>query len=213
MARKTDAELLTDAGRIKNETAAAANTAVRVGEMLENIIDSKGANYAVYSGLLTQNGESNVITLGTPTALIVGVTYYISVLEFGDDFTNVGAVTNTVGERFIATGTTPIQWTFSELLYDEATPEILLFQNELNTPLYWEYKNEGVYWLKSPDGIFDDTKTMAFLQATNGNTPASIGIWYRVLNVNTIEVQVIMNGTGNVNSYLIGSPIEIRIYQ
>lgn len=41
MSQKTDAELLTEAGVIKNETTEGANTATRVGDMLDNIIGSK----------------------------------------------------------------------------------------------------------------------------------------------------------------------------
>lgn len=50
MAQKTDEELLIEASVIKNETAAGANTANRVGTMLEDIIDSK---------VNTQNVNSN----------------------------------------------------------------------------------------------------------------------------------------------------------
>lgn len=41
MAQKTDSQLQTDRGVIENETATAANTAVRVGNHFEDIIDSK----------------------------------------------------------------------------------------------------------------------------------------------------------------------------
>jgi len=43
--------------------------------------------------------------------LIVGATYIISAYVSGDDFTNVGASSNTNGEIFAATGTTPAVWT------------------------------------------------------------------------------------------------------
>lgn len=47
MAQQTDAELLDEAAIIKDETAEGANTADRVGTMLENIIDSKLNNEGV----------------------------------------------------------------------------------------------------------------------------------------------------------------------
>ena len=47
MAQKTDAELLVQAGVIKNETTDGANTATRVGAMLDNIIESKLNNESV----------------------------------------------------------------------------------------------------------------------------------------------------------------------
>lgn len=59
MAKKTDAQLLTEAGVIRNEQTAKANTADRVGEMLEDIIDSKlNASYKVYAAKFTQSGTS-----------------------------------------------------------------------------------------------------------------------------------------------------------
>jgi len=213
MARKTDAELLTEAGVIKHETAAAANTAVRVGEMLEDIIDSKGANYAVYSALLTQNDNSNVITLGTPTSLIIGVTYLISVLEFGDDFTNVGAINNTVGERFIATGTTPTQWTMSELQYNEATPVQVLLKNEVDPALYWEYASDGIYRLRSPNGVFLNNKIIVFLQCTKFDNLNGYTLSYKIDNDNTITISTLINTSNFENKILENSPIEVRIYQ
>lgn len=47
MSQKTDAELLTQAGIIKNETEDGANTAARIGAMYDNIIDSKLNNESV----------------------------------------------------------------------------------------------------------------------------------------------------------------------
>ena len=49
-------------------------------------------------------------TTTTSGALVIGTSYYISVYNVGDDFTNVGG-TNTVGTYFVATGTTPTTWT------------------------------------------------------------------------------------------------------
>lgn len=57
MAIKTKTELLAAAATIKNETAQGANTAQRVGEMLENIIDS-ALRAKIYRALITQTGTS-----------------------------------------------------------------------------------------------------------------------------------------------------------
>jgi len=43
--------------------------------------------------------------------LVIGRAYYIEQTSGGDDFTNVGAASNSHGTWFIATGTTPTQWT------------------------------------------------------------------------------------------------------
>jgi len=54
----TDAQLLSEAAIIKNETESGANTAERVGQMFEDIINNK-LNYKVYTAKLTQNGQND----------------------------------------------------------------------------------------------------------------------------------------------------------
>jgi len=54
-----------------------------------------------------QGASQTVLTSGT---LKVGKTYIIDNYVTGDDFTNVGASTNSTGEIFVATGTTPADW-------------------------------------------------------------------------------------------------------
>lgn len=55
----------------------------------------------------------NALTQTTTTSglLVVGVSYYITDFNTGDDFTNVGASSNATGVYFVATGTTPTTWT------------------------------------------------------------------------------------------------------
>jgi len=67
MAQKTDAELLTEAGIIKNETTAGANTHTRVGTMLDNIIESKLNNEDAATGYLNIDGSnaSSDVDLGS----------------------------------------------------------------------------------------------------------------------------------------------------
>ena len=60
MAQKTDLELITEANVIRDETAIGANTALRVGTMLDNLIDSKVNNDRV----------SNSTSLGNSTTLV-----------------------------------------------------------------------------------------------------------------------------------------------
>ena len=52
----------------------------------------------------------------TSGTLTVGLTYVIGVFETGDDFANVGAGSNATGVEFIATGTTPTDWSNGSLL-------------------------------------------------------------------------------------------------
>ena len=71
-----------------------------------------------------QDQYSDPVTSG---ALVVGQTYRISTFNAGDDFTNVGASSNTEGEIFEATGTTPTTWTNSSVLIKPAVIESNFF--------------------------------------------------------------------------------------
>lgn len=64
----SQATLLADAATIKNETIASANTATRVGTMLEDIIN-EAVPYKVYKALLTQTGT------GVPTVKVLENTF------------------------------------------------------------------------------------------------------------------------------------------
>ena len=57
------------------------------------------------------------LTSGT---LTIGHTYLIDERLGADDFTNVGAASNTTGTIFVASGTTPTLWTSGSSLHDEA---------------------------------------------------------------------------------------------
>ena len=83
MAQKTDAELLIESGIIKNETTKNANTATRVGQMLDDIIDSKfNKSYKVYTAILNYGDLSNPIilenTLGEDIIWTASETYQIN---------------------------------------------------------------------------------------------------------------------------------------
>lgn len=68
MAQQTDAELLDEAAVIKDETTAGANTHTRVGEMLENIIESKLNNESV--GPLIAATTAKVTPVDADTTII-----------------------------------------------------------------------------------------------------------------------------------------------
>jgi hypothetical protein len=59
-------------------------------------------------------GQRQLTTLkqtATSGTLLVGMYYTITTFVGGDNFSNVGAVNNATGQVFIATGTTPTNWT------------------------------------------------------------------------------------------------------
>lgn len=60
-------------------------------------------------------------TTATSGLLTIGKTYKITSYVAGDDFTNVGAASNTTGVVFTATGTTPTTWTNASTLVSEGS--------------------------------------------------------------------------------------------
>lgn len=61
MAQKTDAQLTTEANIIRDETAIGANTALRIGIMLDNLIDSKTNNDIVSNAPITLGASTSIV--------------------------------------------------------------------------------------------------------------------------------------------------------
>lgn len=68
------------------------------------------------TSVILKNLQDVSVTSATSGLLIVGKTYTISTYAPGDDFANVGALTNATGVVFEASGTTPADWTYGSTL-------------------------------------------------------------------------------------------------
>lgn len=66
---QTDSQLLTEAGIIKNETTAGANTAGRIGTMYEDIINSK-VNNLLTSSFVTNSQTSSFVTTSQTSSFV-----------------------------------------------------------------------------------------------------------------------------------------------
>jgi hypothetical protein len=170
--------------------------------------------YKVYTALLTQSGGDDPQTT-TGGTLTIGVTYEITNIQTGDDFTNVGASSNTNGVKFVATGTTPTIWTnSSELSYNNGAPVVTVLENTLGGSVVWSYIASGVY-----GGILPINYTSGKLWfssgANNNNSDAIIvyndayptGTVGNVINVITLD----FNGSG-IDTAMYNTSIEIRVY-
>jgi len=130
--------------------------------------------YQVYTALLTQNGEDDPSTITTPQLLVIGQTYQISLCGEGDDFTNIGAPSNTQYTWFVATGTTPAVWANgSNLFTNGAAPVATVLENTIGN-IWFEYNSVGAYLVKS-DNLFIDGKT-TFLLSPNGYIESPLDI-------------------------------------
>jgi len=159
------------------------------------IIDP-GAGYHVNDIVTINNGNGNA------TVRIDSV--------LSDDFTNVGASSNTNGVKFIATGTTPTSWLAGSTLgANSAAPTVTILENTIgNIP--WTYSSEGVY--QATSSLLNDSKTLLFVQATSNNSPNNVGYYLRFSDPDVLELTLLVEGYGPSDNWLLNTPIEIRIY-
>lgn len=116
--------------------------------------------YKVFTGLLTQGGgDDPQFLVDTDNGNIVpGVTYEIANYQIGDDFTNIGAPSNANGVKFIATGTTALNWTgATELNYNNGAPVVTVLENTLGN-VWFVYGGAGQYAVES-DNLFTNLKS------------------------------------------------------
>jgi hypothetical protein len=80
-----DSQLLTEAGVIKNETATGANTATRVGTMLENIVDNKINDDKIsIDGTFTANSDTLIPSQKAAKTYVDGEITNVSIQVAGD---------------------------------------------------------------------------------------------------------------------------------
>ena len=164
------------------------------------------APYKVYTALVTQSGGDNTqyIDIGS---LTIGVTYQITNLSPGMDFTNVGAPNNEINTYFVATGTTPASWGSNEgignetLRYNLGAPVVIVLENTIGN-IWFTYDVFGTYYANS-NALFLSNKT--FCQNIVLNSAPDFLFFYP--SINFIELTTTAGDNG-----LFNTPIEIRVY-
>lgn len=168
------------------------------GVNLNTVIDTN-LDYKVYTALTSF--KLSILTFGL---LEIGKEYVIDRLEVGDDFSNVGYVNE--GVSFIATGTSPLNWTnFSEAIdIIDSQPEITILENTTNETFDWTYDyTTGVVCKVSNNALVED-KTVIYT-GNYMNLSLVPTHFYRV-DTETIEDKSISL------FQLQGFSIEVRIY-
>ena len=178
---------------------------------------ANSTTYKVYTALLSQTGDSSPDTIDA-APLTVGVTYTIESYYGDDDFTNVGAPSNTSGVIFVATGTTPANWSSnSTLSLNLATPVVKVLENTIGN-VWFSYDDTGSYYINS-DALFTANKTYVVTQFWGDDSSTvrtSITNWE-----STSVLHLYNRDTGGNAENTIGSntnpvtwltSIEIRIY-
>lgn len=156
--------------------------------------------YKVYTANITE--QESVATSGT---LTIGVLYLIEQLQDGDDFSNVGYVTD--GTPFEATGTTPTIWDNSTQVWDvvASTPAAVVCDNTIGT-ITFTYIGQGSYQINS-DGLFIGNVWLG--QPSSDSTSIILGI--ALLNPDIINLDCYQpkSSTNNLNGT---TSLEIRLY-
>ena len=170
-----------------------------------------GLPYQVYTALLTQNGVSDeqYINIGE---LTIGVTYYISQISTGMDFTNVGAPNNNYRTYFVATGTTPNSWGDGAqytLTYNNGAPVVTVLENTIGN-IWFTYDTVGQYSINS-NGLFTSPYTIFISNNTQDYGDSTQIVKTNIYDVDTSYITTFALDVSS-NSILYNTPIEIRVY-
>ena len=173
---------------------------------------SPAAPYKVYSALLTQSGDSNLV-IYTAGTLEIGKTYEIYDLTGAAsfDFTNVGAPNNNIGTYFVATGTIPNSWGINVgLKANTGAPVATVLENTIGD-IWFTYSDVGSYLVNS-NGLFTISK--AFLLLTNPNVGNGVVATASYNDIDSIGIVFYDNASPYevLNGVLSDTPIEIRVY-
>lgn len=139
--------------------------------------------------------------------LIIGNTYKIQTYNVGDDFINVGAVSNAQDEIFTAIGTTPTVYSNGSGLID-LTPKTDILENTIGE-IVWSRLSIGTY-LGSLVGAFPAEKTWSMVSQTY----AAINYILQVDGEDAMTLSTVQENSGVMEPHdaLHEVPIEIRVY-
>jgi hypothetical protein len=89
-------------------------------------------------------------------------------------------------------------------------PVATAMYNDLGEITYG-YTAAGEYTIES-NGLFVEDKTFFTIQQTQDNAPASANIIVYRIDDSTLGVKVLVEGSAYTDGFMLGVPIEIRIY-
>jgi hypothetical protein len=182
----------------------------RLSSVIFTLKEAATPKYKVYTALLTQRGESNVINIDSGE-LQIGVTYVIK--NNGGDFTNVGAPNNNQGTYFVATGTTPNNWGGVSLDYDEGAPVTNVLENTIGN-VWFTFLGNGTYGINNANE-WDITKVWYGTSGIGDTGSINVNPGRTTMSFKGTSFIIICYNndyTSAINGQLINTPIEIRVY-
>jgi hypothetical protein len=129
-----------------------------LGDMASSMTETI-RNYKTYRAILNHTDPldgDNIFAFGE--GFIIGETYYIDTFNVGDDFSNIANVIDgdifSDGCTFIATGTTPTNWSNNSYLYSDGNFVINVLENTTGIDILWfdsPFGGEGYYYVIGAD--------------------------------------------------------------
>jgi hypothetical protein len=181
---------------------------------LTSIIFGLKPKYKVFTALVTQTGDSNLDGLSSGP-VTKGVTYNIAGSD--GDFSNVGAPNNNDGTFFIATNNeTPNSYGSGSLKFNTGAPVVTVLENTIGN-IWFVYAGTGSYEIFS-NGLFTYYKTASFISSLDGGSgggggsPLGGGTSINVIDDSLLTLIVVDNTGNDQDDFLVGYPIEIRVY-
>lgn len=186
-----------------------------------------------YKCLLTQTGPINGTDINSFNGeLILNETYTINSYSPNDDFSNIAnvqsGIINESGCVFIATGTTPTNWSNGTQITSNGGLVVDEIENNLGYGLNWSWApfgGQGTYLAFNDlvggpySNVFPKTKTQIFTQmsyAHNFDTTFDLitGVGSFMALNNLIKLDVLAWDTGfGIDNSLYYTPVEIKIQQ
>lgn len=159
-----------------------------------------------YVAILNQS----IQTLAPGASLQIGEMYKVPNYEEGDDFSNVGA-TNTNGEIFVATGTTPAVWEQTLLFYNfQPAAPVIMNVNDSNFlgEIAWTWYSPGSF-TGTLNGEIPLAKTIAFASSADSGV---FVVLYSNDDDNTMSLNI-TDREGNRQDYMNNITVRVDVYQ
>lgn len=167
--------------------------------------------YKVFSALLSQEGESEIIDKVGGDTLTLGQTYLIFSNPDNEDLTIFGAPNSDVGTYFLCTYAGILST--ATLYYNTGAPVANILENTIGN-VWWTYNDQGSYGLFSNSLFGSDILKVPDYENVVCDFGNDAVHYFKTFynSSNNIELQTRVNPTDTTNGILNNTFVEIRVY-
>jgi hypothetical protein len=185
-----------------------------INALSEDVVARTTPSYTTYFATLLQDDFYDENQVAGP--LTIGQMYRVNSFGVGDDFSNVGLVIQEANQEFIATGTTPTDWTHGTSLINFANPIATVLFNNTGKVFTCLRGSVGVFNIKPsdpitgnrlyPDSAWGFVYCDAQQRASSGDVSVSISAG--LINMSTVDTE----NTASDGVLSGNTAIELRIF-